>query len=410
MILPEESYCFEFQPQQLSQKLRQMFKESPTGYWLFEFPDMAETTRINTWYLTSLRSQVVFSGNQAVSWQWFLNCFHRYVPRFRSKFVKEALLKLEQQLSLEEQDTRSSLLFDRLNRLHELNLISPNEARNALWLSLLADCDTYLFDYAGQAYFQPLPKPEQQRLLVGFEIEKLLTKAKERQIEWCKLQSLVPSMESFPVLNAPAVNAANLSIAQQQQLRALVSEGKTLNDISAELGQDSLEIGKLFATLVSKQLVTLRSSETQEGHEIFVVDDSQILLRRFENLVTSWGYAVRTFDQPITALQMLSCANPALIFLDINMPDVNGFDLIKQIRRQRSLSTVPLVMLTAEKTLSNNWRSRLSGCRFLSKPLTADEIPQFQMELRMLLTEFVPIHSHPANKSYSVVPLKKNLV
>lgn len=401
-MLTPKSCRFNFQAQELPQKLRQLCKECPTGYWLFEFPDLAGVARKNTWHLALSRAQVVFSGDQPISWQWFLKCFQRYVPRFRSEFVESTIRKLEQQLIVEEQEDHPALVFDQLNRLHELELINPNEARQALWLNLLVDCDTYLFDYAGQAYFQPLPKLEDQPLIVGFEIGKLLTKAKERHVEWCKLQQLIPSMESVPVLNTSAVRAANLSTAQQQRLQALVPQGKTLSGISTELGQDPLETAKVFAKLISKRFVTLTSLKSRTAHEIFVVDDSQILLRRFENLVTSWGYSVRAFDNPIDALQRLSDANPAVIFLDINMPDVSGFDLIKQIRRQRHLSTVPLVMLTAETTLSNNWRSRLSGCRFLSKPLNADEVPQFQMELRMLLTEFIPVYQQPGSQSYSV--------
>jgi DNA-binding response OmpR family regulator len=115
---------------------------------------------------------------------------------------------------------------------------------------------------------------------------------------------------------------------------------------------------------------------------------------------------VRAFNNPSIALQTLSSSNPAVIFLDINMPEISGFDLIKQIRRQPALSTVPLVMLTAEKTLSNNWRSRLSGCRFLSKPLTVDEIPHFQMELRMLLAEFIPLYQYPADPAISILPAR----
>ncbi|MBI4785358.1 MAG: response regulator [Oscillatoriophycideae cyanobacterium NC_groundwater_1537_Pr4_S-0.65um_50_18] len=406
MITPESCHLT-FQAQELSQELRKISKNIPTSYWLIEFPDLSKTTHRNTWHLALSKAQIVFSGDQKISWKWLLECFQRYVPRFRNAHVKDLALKLER-LTLE-YNYEPAFLFEQLNQFYDLNLISPHEARQALWLSLLSDCDTYLFDYAGQASCLPIPESDIQLSIAGFDIEDLLTKAKERQVWWYKLQSLIPSMESFPVLNASAVSAANLTAVQQQRLQALVSEGKTLTDISVELGQDPLETAKVFSRLISERLVTLTSLEPNAAHEIVVIDDSQILLRQFENLVASWGYSVRTFDNPITALQMLPSSNPGVIFLDINMPEVNGFDLIKQIRRQPKLSTLPLVMLTAEKTLSNNWRSRLSGCRFLSKPLTSSEIPQFQMELRMLLAEFIPICQHSTSRDYSVQTLKKKL-
>ncbi|QYO63066.1 hypothetical protein [Leptolyngbya sp. 7M] len=291
MITPE-SCRFKFQAQELPQRLRQIAQELPTSYWLFEFPELSGIAGKKAWHLVLSRSQVVFSGNQQFSWQWFLECFRRYIPRFRGELVRSAILQLEQQLPLEEPENLSALLFDRLNQLYQLNLISPNESRQALWLSLLVDCDNYLFDRAGYADFMPLPMPEIQPLIAGFDLEKVLATAKERQIEWYKLQSLISSMESFPMLNAQAVSATTLNFAQQQRLQALVAERKTLNDISAELGQDPLETAKLFAQLVSKQLVTLTSLQAGTSYEIFVVDDSQILLRRFENLVTSWGMSI----------------------------------------------------------------------------------------------------------------------
>jgi hypothetical protein len=130
MNIPE-SGCFQFRAQELPHKLRQISKELPTSYWLFEFSDRSETTREDTWHFALSRSHVVFSGNQPISWQWFLECFQRYIPRFRNEFVKATLLELEQQLPLDDPDNQSALLFARLNRLHELNLISPNEARQA---------------------------------------------------------------------------------------------------------------------------------------------------------------------------------------------------------------------------------------------------------------------------------------
>ncbi len=83
-------------------------------------------------------------------------------------------------------------------------------------------------------------------------------------------------------------------------------------------------------------------------------------------------------------------SKPVVIFLDINMPGASGFDLIKQIRRQPQLSSIPLVLLTAEKTVSNQWRAQWASCKFLAKPRTPAEIHVFQTELRQMLGEIAP--------------------
>ena len=95
------------------------------------------------------------------------------------------------------------------------------------------------------------------------------------------------------------------------------------------------------------------------------------------------------------------------IFLDVNMPGASGFDLIKQIRRQPDLSSLPLVLLTAEKTVSNQWRAQWASCKFLAKPRTSAEIPVFRTELRQMLEEIVPI-ANTQNSNVNSQPIAIN--
>ncbi|NJO39167.1 MAG: response regulator [Cyanobacteria bacterium CRU_2_1] len=210
---------------------------------------------------------------------------------------------------------------------------------------------------------------------------------------WRKLKVQIPSLNSIPVLNEDTAMRSNLSIEQKQRLEKLASGDRTLNDIASALAQDPLEIAKGFAQLINNGLVTLKSPMKPSMAQIVIVDDSPLILKQFRSLVTSWGYQVKLSQDPVTALQTILQSNPVIIFLDINMPEITGFELVKQIRRQPELASIPLVMLTAEKTLSNNWRAQWSGCRFLTKPLTPKEVPDFQMELRLLLEELAPLHT-----------------
>jgi CheY-like chemotaxis protein len=120
------------------------------------------------------------------------------------------------------------------------------------------------------------------------------------------------------------------------------------------------------------------------------VDDSTLLIKQFQNLVTRWGYQVKFSSDALNAVQSLLAAEPAVIFLDINMPGASGFELIKQIRRQNQLATIPVVLLTAERSVSNQWRAQWASCKFLAKPRTPEEVPTFRAELQALLQELVP--------------------
>ena len=115
-----------------------------------------------------------------------------------------------------------------------------------------------------------------------------------------------------------------------------------------------------------------------------------ILLKQFQKLVADWGYEVRCCSNASDAAEFLLQSIPELIFLDINMPDISGFQLIKIIRMQPELSSIPLVILTAEKTMMNRQRAKWSKSIFLNKPLNIEEIGTFKSDLKTLLTKLLP--------------------
>lgn len=125
--------------------------------------------------------------------------------------------------------------------------------------------------------------------------------------------------------------------------------------------------------------------------KVMIIDDSPVLLKQFGNLLTNWGYQMCPVSDPINATKEMLLEKPNIVFIDINMPKLNGFDLIKQIRRQPSLAKLPLVLVTSENTITNNFRAKWANCRFLSKPRTSDDVQEFREQVQMLLQEFVPL-------------------
>ncbi|ELS32195.1 response regulator receiver protein [Pseudanabaena biceps PCC 7429] len=130
---------------------------------------------------------------------------------------------------------------------------------------------------------------------------------------------------------------------------------------------------------------------TKDEPRVFIVDDSPVLLQQMQRLLTGWGYHVDFTDDAEAATDRILEYKPTIVFIDINMPSLNGFDLIKQIRRQRDLATLSLVLVTAENSMTNNFRARWANCRFLAKPRSSSDTPKFRDELRNLLRELAPL-------------------
>ncbi len=137
------------------------------------------------------------------------------------------------------------------------------------------------------------------------------------------------------------------------------------------------------------------SAPASKEPKIFIVDDSTILLNQFRSLLTSWGYQVEVTEDATQATQKIMAYKPDVVFADINMPGLNGFELIKQIRRHPDMQNLPLVLVTAENNMTNSFRARWAHCRFIAKARSPADTERFRMELRELLRELAPLSTDP---------------
>ncbi len=104
---------------------------------------------------------------------------------------------------------------------------------------------------------------------------------------------------------------------------------------------------------------------------ILVVDDSEVLRRIVVfNLVRN-GYTVSEASDGEEALQKLKESTPDLVILDIMMPKMNGFEVLKVMKQDENLSKVPVIMLTA-KGGENDLQEglKLGADIFLTKPFS----------------------------------------
>lgn len=127
---------------------------------------------------------------------------------------------------------------------------------------------------------------------------------------------------------------------------------------------------------------TPRGSAVVNGSEgverplkVMVIDDSKTIRRTAETLLTRAGYEVITATDGFESLARIVDHAPDIIFVDIMMPRLDGYQTCALIKRNQVFKKTPVIMLSSKDGLFDRARGRIVGSdQYLTKPFTRDEL------------------------------------
>ena len=103
---------------------------------------------------------------------------------------------------------------------------------------------------------------------------------------------------------------------------------------------------------------------------VLVVDDHELNLKLLERLLEREGREVRTADSVAAAERALTEEQPAMIVLDLNLPDGSGLELTRRLKSEPSTASIPIVVCTAAVMPADEGRALEAGCdAFVAKPI-----------------------------------------
>ena len=112
-----------------------------------------------------------------------------------------------------------------------------------------------------------------------------------------------------------------------------------------------------------------------EGVKVMVIDDSKTIRRTAETLLKKAGCDVVTAIDGFEALAKITDQNPDVIFIDIMMPRLDGYQTCALIKKNSNYKNTPVILLTSKDGLFDRARGRIVGSdRYLTKPFTKDEL------------------------------------
>lgn len=133
----------------------------------------------------------------------------------------------------------------------------------------------------------------------------------------------------------------------------------------------------LFKRAERKDLAGILEGKKEEPAEekplICVVDDSKMILKIYRSALFALGYAVELFEFPEKALEWLQRNRPALVFTDLNMPKINGIELVSRARKVHPVESLPIIVVTTQNDTQDKQELKKVGATdILHKPFTKE--------------------------------------
>ena len=237
----------------------------------------------------------------------------------------------------------------------------------------------------------------------------------QRQQQWRSYHPTIPNMDAVPVVTPQQLKLVD-NAQVKEHFRKSVDGCTTLLEIAEKLGRDPLKVAKNYYTWAShgwvgfisraeaaetKQAVsdarakisaTLETMHAQENAGsiataappqakagqnlpiVLSVDDSAIIQKSIERALQE-QYTVLLASKATEALKILNQQPVQLLLLDLTMPDVDGLEFCRSLRRMPQFRDLPIVMVTARDGLVNKMKGQIAGTnKYLTKPFSPEQL------------------------------------
>jgi two-component system, cell cycle response regulator DivK len=128
-----------------------------------------------------------------------------------------------------------------------------------------------------------------------------------------------------------------------------------------------------------------RPMARQAGRTILIVEDNELNMKLFHDLLDAYGYRTLQTRNGMDALRLAREHRPDLILMDIQLPEVSGLEVTKWLKDDEALRDIPVIAVTAFAMKGDEERIRQGGCEaYISKPIS---IAMFLDTVRRYLSE-----------------------
>lgn len=250
----------------------------------------------------------------------------------------------------------------------------------------------------GQLSYSYSQKPLGESFTTPIDTEFALKHTLQAWEAWRQAGFAKVSPNLAPVMQQPEALQQQTSPTVYQNFITLLNGNNTLRDLAVQMKQDSLLVTRSLIPFIRQGIIklveipdvslpmegptTLKTtyppsyqSQPRQAPLIACVDDSPQTCQIMEKIFTRAGFRFVSIQNPVEALPSLIQHKPDLIFLDVMMPIVNGYEICSQLRRVSLFANTPMIILTGSDGLIDRVRAKVVGAsEFLSKPVDAQKV------------------------------------
>ena len=125
----------------------------------------------------------------------------------------------------------------------------------------------------------------------------------------------------------------------------------------------------------------MSATAEHDGVKVLIIDDSNTIRRSAELFLRQAGYEVILAEDGFDALSKISDHQPSIIFVDVMMPRLDGYQTCALIKQNPVYRSTPVIMLSSKDGLFDRARGRLAGSdRYLTKPFNKDGLVRAVMD------------------------------
>ncbi|NJN74270.1 MAG: response regulator [Limnothrix sp. RL_2_0] len=168
-------------------------------------------------------------------------------------------------------------------------------------------------------------------------------------------------------------------------LNANLAKKCTLYELSLQTNQTPLTFGNLIKPMVQAGNIKVLSYSVKTDQPkplIACIDDSKVTQKIVRMTLEASGFQVIGITDPAQALSTFVQQRPDVILMDINMPDINGYELCRMFNQSNMLKSIPVIMLTGRDGFLDRMRARMVGSSdYIAKPFRPEELVQLVKSL-----------------------------